>query len=773
MIMETKRGLETEQLKIGYDSDLVSGICIAVKPGQIVSLIGPNGSGKSTLLKTVTRELKRRGGCVFLDGKDMAQMRDADAARLLSMVMTYKIRPELMTCREVVEVGRYPYTGRTGILSETDREIVREALMWTDTLDLADTYFQNISDGQRQRVMLSRAICQQGEILVLDEPVSFLDLRHKLDILEKIRLLAKEKNIAVLMSLHELEIAMRISDYTAAVGEGRILRMGTPREVFREDFIRKLYHIEEKDTGLLGTTPWFEAGADADVLTSPAIKKASGGGAKVIMIQGTMSNAGKSLIAAGLCRIFAEDGFRTAPFKSQNMALNSYVTKDGLEMGRAQAVQAECAMTEPEVIMNPILLKPLSEKGSQVIVGGKVKGNMSAPEYFARRKDFRKDILSAYEQLSAKADVIVVEGAGSPAELNLKKDDIVNMGLAAMIDAPVLLVGDIDRGGVFAQLIGTLDLLEKEERERVKGIVVNKFRGDKKLFEDGIRILEEKGKTKVVGVVPYMEVKIDDEDSLSGRLAAAGHPAGKKIRIDVIRLPHISNFTDLNPFDQLESASVRYLSSPREIQDPDLIVIPGSKNTIHDLRWLKEEGLTERIKEKALSGIPVLGICGGYQMLGKSVLDAEGVECGGTEEGIGLLNVETALGTQKKRVQFQGCIEDASGILSGLKGKAVQGYEIHMGETVPCGEVRAFTSGGSGYCAGNVYGTYVHGFFDRKEILTSTAAALLGKGNETADLLHLEDYAEFKEEQYNRLARILRQNLDMDYIYDIMGLVRK
>ena len=815
------RGIQTQQLNIGYDTDLIRKICIEVKPGQIVTLIGPNGCGKTTLLKTLTGELKARGGCVYLDGKDFSSMREREAARHMSMVMTVRVNPDLMTCREVVELGRYPYTGRAGILSGRDHELVREAMAWTNVEDLAETFFQNISDGQRQRVMLARAICQEPEVLILDEPTSYLDIRHKLDLLEKIKRLAKEKQIAVLMSLHELEIAMRISDYAAALGDGRVLRTGPVREVFEEAFIRDLYQIKGMDTTLLGSACWFENkdadgaegctqedakdgakdGAQEDAKDGAkdgakggaqenakdgaekwkARRTTLSGRARVIMIQGTMSSAGKSVIAAGLCRIFAQDGYRTAPFKSQNMALNSCVTKEGLEMGRAQVMQAECAKTEPVAAMNPILLKPVTDQGSQVIVMGRVRGNMSAAEYYARRKEYVPCILDAFRQLSESNDVVVVEGAGSPVELNLKKDDIVNMGLAGMIDAPVLLVGDIDKGGVFAQLIGTLDLLEKEERSRVKGVIVNKFRGDQKLFENGVRILEEKGRTKVVGVVPYMDVKLDDEDSLSERLQVrrgtaqdqeAQQAAGDPVQIGVIRLPHISNFTDFNPFEQLRCVTVRYVRSLSELDNPDIIILPGSKNTIQDLRWLKKTGLAAVIKEKAAKGTILIGICGGFQMLGDRIEDPEGVECGGSEEGLGLLRVNTVLGGEKKRAVFDGSIVHATGVLSHLAGKSVQGYEIHMGSTYPDGEVYEFTSGQTGYCRDNIYGSYVHGLFDRAEIMTSLMEAACRAKNKEADIKGAVDYAAFKEQQYDLLAQTLRESLDMDYLYSIMGLVK-
>ena len=309
---------------------------------------------------------------------------------------------------------------------------------------------------------------------------------------------------------------------------------------------------------------------------------------KVIMIQGTMSNAGKSLITAGLCRIFRQDGYRVAPFKSQNMALNSFITKDGLEMGRAQVMQAEAACTEPDVCMNPVLLKPTGDIRSQVIVNGEVVGNMDAREYFVYKKKLMPEILKAFKKLEEKADIIVIEGAGSPAEINLKENDIVNMGLAKVLRAPVLLVGDIDRGGVFAQLLGTLMLLDEDERKLVKGLIVNKFRGDKAILDPGVKMLEEKAGIPVAGVVPYAKLNLDDEDSLTERFE---RKAADLIDIAVICYPRISNFTDMNIFEQIDGVSVRYVRSAKELSSPDMIVLPGSKNTLGDLKWLRESGL--------------------------------------------------------------------------------------------------------------------------------------------------------------------------------------
>lgn len=771
--MPEESGIKTKHLNIGYDSDLISDICIEARPGKIVTLIGPNGSGKTTLLKTLTGELKSRGGVIFLTGRDKSEMPAYNIAKSMSMVMTEKIKPELMTCREVVEVGRYPYTGKLGILSSEDKAKVLDAMEQTDITELADSYFAELSDGQKQRVLLAKAICQEPDVLILDEPTSYLDIRYKIDLLNKICGIAKEKNIAVLMSLHELDIARKVSDIVVAVGEGKIHKIGTPHEVCTESFIRKLYKIEGVKSDLLGDQYWEngseEVNKSSDASALSPDPEHSSRKAKVIMIQGTMSNAGKSLIAAGLCRIFANDGYRVSPFKSQNMALNSYITDEGLEMGRAQVVQAECAKVRPLAEMNPILLKPTSAMGSQVIVNGKVVGNMKAMDYFRHKKDYIPEIMKAYDTLAENNDIIVVEGAGSPVELNLKEGDIVNMGLAGMIDAPVLLVGDIDRGGIFPQLLGTLDLLTSEERKRVKGLIVNKFRGDGKLFESGINILEDKGRTKVVGVVPYMDLKIDDEDSLSERFL---NKKPGKFDVAVIKLKAISNFTDLDTFDQIEDASVRYVDAPSEMGDPDILIIPGSKNTIGDLRELKRSGLYDNIIKKAKEGTVVIGICGGYQMLGESVEDPECSEEGGSETGLGLLPVRTVIGSEKIRTVYRGKVVNATGVLGTLKDLPVTGYEIHMGETVPSTDLTEFTSGKTGCCLGNVYGTYVHGFFDKKEILSGVASAVSKSRGKSINTGSVEDYKDRREVVYDKLAENLRNSLDMDYIYSVLGINR-
>ncbi len=490
--------------------------------------------------------------------------------------------------------------------------------------------------------------------------------------------------------------------------------------------------------------------------------------AKVIMIQGTMSNAGKSFLVAGLCRIFKQDGFRVAPFKSQNMALNSFITKEGLEMGRAQVMQAEAAGIDPMVCMNPILLKPTNHTGSQVIVNGEVIGNMSARDYFAYKKQLIPDIRKAFRRLEEYADIIVMEGAGSPAEINLKENDIVNMGLAHIVDAPVLLVGDIDRGGVFAQLLGTLMLLTEEEKDRVKGLIINKFRGDKSILDPGIAMLEEKGGVPVTGVVPYMELTLEDEDSLTERFDRKKEGL---IDIAVIHYPRISNFTDFNVFEQFPEVTVHYVTSISELHHPDLIFLPGSKNTMGDLKWMRQNGLEAAVKKLA-QDIPVFGICGGYQMLGETIADPDGVEEGGSIRGMELLPVTTVLQKEKRRCQTEGILEKITGPLQGMSGKAFQGYEIHMGKTLSKEDAEYERSEKQPVIRTgvnpNVYGSYVHGLFDRAQIAGEIVQALAKKKGISLQNGQMEDYQSFKEKQYDKLADTLRLYLNMEEIYGML-----
>ena len=495
-----------------------------------------------------------------------------------------------------------------------------------------------------------------------------------------------------------------------------------------------------------------------------------------------MSNVGKSVIAAGLCRIFTKDGYIVAPFKSQNMALNSYITKVGLEMGRAQVMQAECCQKEPESDMNPVLLKPTSDVGSQVIVNGKPIGNMKAREYFSYKTKLIPDIMGAFDRLSEDNDIIVIEGAGSPAEINLKENDIVNMGLAKMVDAPVLLVGDINPGGVFAQLIGTLCLLEDDEKDRVKGFIINQFRGDVSLLKPGTDELTKRTGKEVLGVIPYLDIDLEDEDSLSKRFEKSSKGL---IDIAVIRLPHISNFTDFNIFSQVPDISVRYVNKSSELDGADMIVLPGTKSTIADLKWLKENGLDKAVIKASDEGRVIFGICGGFQMLGLFVEDPEGIESADEkgEEGLGLLNIRTVMTSEKIRKQFEGKVENSSGAFKDLIGKDISGYEIHMGITKKVGtdrdgvydgavnhDLRTFTSDETGYCKGNIYGTYIHGIFDKKEIAKCVIVSLCEKAGKKIDINELLNYHEYKEMQYDKLEKALRESLDIDKIYKIMGL---
>lgn len=513
--------------------------------------------------------------------------------------------------------------------------------------------------------------------------------------------------------------------------------------------------------------------------------------AKTIMIQGTMSNAGKSLIAAGLCRIFHQDGYRVAPFKSQNMALNSFITEDGLEMGRAQVMQAEAAGIKPRVEMNPILLKPTNDTGSQVIVNGEVLGNMSARDYFAYKKQLFPKVMEAFHKLEEAFDIIVIEGAGSPAEINLKADDIVNMGMAKRAKAPVLLVGDIDRGGVFAQLVGTVMLLEEDERALVKGLVINKFRGDKTILDPGITMLEERCGIPVVGVTPYMQIEVEDEDSLTERFH--GKQEVGLIDIAVIRVPRISNFTDFNPFETIDGVSLRYVSSVRELKNPDMIILPGTKNTMEDLLWMRQNGLEAAILKAAAAGKVIFGVCGGYQMLGEHLSDPESVEAGGEIGGMGLLPMDTVFAGEKTRTRVKGSFRAVEGVLSGLEGISLEGYEIHMGVTRRKEGAEALTeildyarreenskvltepaertlcdAKADGACRGNVYGTYIHGVFDKEGVAREIVTALARQKGIDAGELAGVDFQAFKETQYDLLAEGLRKHLDMKKIYEIL-----
>ena len=505
--------------------------------------------------------------------------------------------------------------------------------------------------------------------------------------------------------------------------------------------------------------------------------------AKAIMIQGTMSNAGKSLVTAALCRIFHQDGKRVNPFKSQNMALNSFITAEGAEMGRAQVVQAEAAGVKPSVLMNPILLKPTSDSGSQVIVNGVAIGTMPAVEYYKFKTKLIPDIMKAYNTLADQSDIMVIEGAGSPAEINLKAQDIVNMGMARMAKSPVLLVADIDRGGVFASIYGTLMLLDPEERAMVKGVIINKFRGDVSILKPGLDMLEEKTGIPVIGVLPMMNVDIEDEDSLSERLTQV-KSKNALIDIAVIKFPRMSNFTDFNVFELIEGVSLRYVKSTEELGNPDMIILPGTKNTIDDLKWMRQNGLETAVLHKANNGTVVFGICGGYQMLGRSLSDPFGYDsghAGSITTGMALLNTETEFVENKRTIQMKGHFNRVEGIFSGLSGREFYGYEIHSGiteleETKALNTVEPINETAEPFAEGSqtvrggmqVYGTYIHGIFDGEGIAAKIVEVLLDRKGLSMDDVKVIDYQKYKQHQYDLLAQSVREHFDMEKVYEIV-----
>ena len=506
--------------------------------------------------------------------------------------------------------------------------------------------------------------------------------------------------------------------------------------------------------------------------------------AKTIMVQGTSSHVGKSILCTALCRIFAQDGYSTAPFKAQNMALNSAVTPDGGEIGRAQGVQAEAAGIKPTVFMNPILLKPKQDMQSQVVVLGKPLGDMSAREYqneyVPKAESLVKECIT---RLKSEYEVLVIEGAGSPAEVNLRDRDIVNMKTAELAEAPVLLAADIDRGGALAALIGTLELLEPDEKERIKGFIINKFRGDIELLRPGLDFLERKTGLPVLGVVPYLyDHGIDEEDSVCLTEINSRGDVDQAIQIAVVHLPQMSNFTDFNPLMNLPDTRFRYVNRGQNIGSADIIIIPGTKNTILDLNYLREQGYDQEIISLAERGAYVVGICGGYQMLGQELLDPLGTEAGiGGQKGLGLLPGITTYYAEKETHQIRATILSGNGFWEELHGKTVTGYEIHMGSTViePAGrdllqiDVRSGRKvkigDGATNSSGKVWGTHIHGLFDNPSLLL----AFINNVRQEKGLARLEyDNLDIctRERNYDRLADTVREALDMPRIYQIMNL---
>ena len=510
--------------------------------------------------------------------------------------------------------------------------------------------------------------------------------------------------------------------------------------------------------------------------------------AKTLMIQGTASSAGKSLLVTALCRIFRQDGVRVAPFKAQNMALNSFVTREGHEMGRAQVVQAQAAGLEPHVDMNPILLKPEQDARSQVVVMGKPWDTLAAGEYYQRKGELWAVVTAALDRLRERYDLVIIEGAGSPAEINLRESDIVNMAVARYARSPVLLVGDIDRGGVFASLVGTMVLLEEDERRLIKGFIINKFRGDAALLYDGLTMLEERTGVPVLGVVPFIrDLQIAEEDSVAlgeplrrfysqpfGKLRTPPSQ-GCEVDIAIIRLPRISNFDDFDALALEEGVQVRFVGGSDQLGHPQAIILPGTKSTIADLLWLRRVGLAEAIGELAENDIPVVGICGGYQMLGRTIRDPSGVESAeGQVEGLGLLPVDTIFEAVKATYQARACIETRRGFFAEIEGQEIKGYEIHMGlssggepafRLLARGDQMVDAPDGAVDERGRVFGTYLHGLFDN---LNLRRAWLRSLGWDAA--FSGLSMAEVREQEYDRLAQQVRESLDMERVYQMVGL---
>ena len=490
-----------------------------------------------------------------------------------------------------------------------------------------------------------------------------------------------------------------------------------------------------------------------------------------LMIVGTSSGAGKSLFVTALCRIFYKDKYKVSPFKSQNMALNSYITKDGKEMGRAQVVQAEASGLEPNVSMNPILLKPSTMNKIQIIVCGKSIGNMSGVEYNQYKKNLIPILKKTYSKIENENDIVVIEGAGSPAEINIKEEDISNFAMARIADAPVILIADIDRGGVFASIYGTIMLLKEEDRKRIKGIVINKFRGNKEVLKSGFEIIENLTGVRTLGVIPYTDIDIEDEDSLSEKYKSFKlNKNSNKIKISVIKLKHISNVTDIDALSIYDDVEIQFVSERSQIGNEDLLIIPGSKNTIDDLKWLKESGIAEEIIKRARTETIIFGICGGFQILGNKVKDPYHIE-GDIEElnGLGLLDLETIMENEKTLVQYKGKLVVDNGILKTLNNFEIKGYEIHQGITK--GNEKNLTTDERTIFVNrdNIIATYLHGIFDNKDF-TDT---LLNEIRRRKGLEEVNDnisYEEYKKKEFDKLEKLVRKNVDIDEIYKIIGL---
>ena len=486
------------------------------------------------------------------------------------------------------------------------------------------------------------------------------------------------------------------------------------------------------------------------------------------MVVGTSSGAGKSITVTALCRVLTKDGYKVSPFKSQNMALNSFVTKSGLAMGRAQVVQAYACMIEPEAYMNPILLKPTTDRKIQIIVNGKSIGNMSGIEYGKFKTSLKPEIMKSYDYIRENYDISILEGAGSPVEINIKGEDIANMKMAEMADSPVILVADIDRGGVFASIYGTIMLMLEKERARVKGVIINKFRGDINILKSGLEEIEKLTGIPVIGVMPYTNVDIEDEDSVTERFKRLQKKKG--INISVIKLKHISNFTDIDALRMVEDINIKYINSVDEMGEEDIIIIPGTKNTIDDLKELKDNGIATEIIKASKNGKVIIGICGGFQMLGEKIKDPYGIESEIKEiPGLGLLELETVMEKEKNTTQYEGKLSNCTGLLEGLEGEKIKGYEIHQGvtfgnESKVNDEDRIVTI----IKGENIFATYLHGIFENEKITRNILNKVRAKKGIELQMKGIT-FDEYREQQLDKLEKIFRENVDIDKIYEILG----
>ena len=499
--------------------------------------------------------------------------------------------------------------------------------------------------------------------------------------------------------------------------------------------------------------------------------------AKTLMVQGTGSGVGKSILTAALCRYFYKSGFKVAPFKAQNMALNSFVTEKGDEIGRAQAFQAEACGINPDVLMNPILMKPSGDNNSQIILMGKSSGSCNAKNYYALHKKHKKVVLSALQSLREKYELVIIEGAGSPAEINLKKWDLVNMFIAEHADSPVIIVGDIDRGGVFAWMKGTYDLLTLQEKKRVKGFIINKFRGDIELLAPGIKQFEGLVPKPVLGVIPYEKnLVVDEEDSISKWSYSTEPGAEGVLNVAVIWTPRVSNFTDISPLAYDPSVSLSYINHTSQLNNPDLIILPGSKNTIEDLVYLKEQKILENVLKCYSNGSLILGICGGFQMLGNKIRDPKNMESRVSEcEGLGLFDMDTTFASDKLTRQIELKTVKSRLFKEGIK---CDGYEIHMGRTNFRSNYPSLFSGtedenpmnfGITNKSGTVVGTYLHGFLNNNSLRQDLLSYIRLVRNIDNPLKYF-NFDQFKQEELDRLCNLLAESVKMNEVSDLIGI---